>query len=82
MKIYYIVASNGDGSSRVEFYDSKECIDYLCDDKTGSEEYWDGDGGSWGEIEITGEVVQGTGYSKIVNNFEECKAEQDERNSY
>jgi hypothetical protein len=72
VKIYYIVASNGDGSSRVEFYDSKECIDYLCDYETGNEDYWDGDGGSWGTIEITGEVVS----KGVVQTYDEMIAER------
>jgi hypothetical protein len=57
MILYYINADAGDGSSYTEFYDSQECIDYLCDTDNGFEQYWDGDGGSWGTIEITGEVV-------------------------
>lgn len=60
MKVFYINADNGDGSSRTEFYDSKECIDFLCDEETGCDEYWDGDGGSWGSFEVPdGTVITG-----------------------
>lgn len=52
MKIYYINADCGDGSSRTEFYDSKECIDFCCNEENGLEEYWDGDGGSWHCFEV------------------------------
>lgn len=52
MKIFYINADCGDGSSNTEFYDSKECIDFCCDEENGLEEYWDGDGGSWGSFEV------------------------------
>lgn len=61
MKVFYITASNGDGSSRTEFYDSKECIDYLTDDERCDETYMDGDGGSWGSFE----VPDGTPFSGI-----------------
>jgi hypothetical protein len=73
VKIYYIVANNGDGSSRVEFYDSKECIDWLTDEDTcpDFEGYMDGDGGSWGVIEITGEVVS----KNVVQNFAQMKSD-------
>lgn len=50
MDIFYITVNNGDGSSSTEFYDSMECIDYVCDEENGLEEYWDGDGGSWGRF--------------------------------
>lgn len=58
MQIFYITANNGDGSSSTEFYDSKECIDYLTDDDKCDERYMDGDGGSWGSFTIhCGEMV-------------------------
>ena len=50
MEVFYINANCGDGSSRTEFYDSKECIDYLTDDERCDETYTDGDGGSWGVL--------------------------------
>lgn len=53
MKIYYINADCGDGSTSTHFYDSKECIDFCCDEENGFvEEYWSGNGGSWGSFEI------------------------------
>lgn len=52
MKIYYITANNGDGSSSTEFYDSMECIDYLTDYDKCDERYMDGDGGSYGCFEV------------------------------
>lgn len=57
MRIYYITASNGDGSSRTEFYDSRECIDFLTDDDRCLEDYMDGDGGSWGSFEAPGGIT-------------------------
>lgn len=52
MKIFYITGNNGDGSSTTEFYDSKECIDYLTDYDLCDERYMDADGGSWGSFEV------------------------------
>lgn len=52
MKVFYINANNGDGSSSTHFYDSKECINFCCDEENGLEQYWDGDGGSWGSFEV------------------------------
>ena len=52
MKIFYITANNGDGSSSTEFYDSQECIDYLTDDDRCDERYMDGAGGSYGSFEV------------------------------
>lgn len=52
MKIFYINSDSGDGSSCTEFYNSQECIDFCCDQENGLEQYWDGDGGSWGSFEV------------------------------
>ena len=52
MKIWYITANCGDGSSSTEFYDSRECIDYLTDDERCDERYMDGEGGSYGSFEV------------------------------
>lgn len=52
MKVFYITANNGDGSSTTEFWDSQECIDYLIDDDRCDERYMDGDGGSYGFFEV------------------------------
>lgn len=52
MKVWYINADNGDGSSRTVFYDSHECIKFCCDENNGLEEYWDGDGGSYGSFTV------------------------------
>lgn len=74
MKVFYIVASNGDGSSRVEFYDSQECIDYLTDENTTHDmgAYLDGDGGSYGSFE----VPEGTPIMGIeIHNLEWIKAQ-------
>lgn len=73
MKIYYITANNGDGSSRTEFYDSKECIDYLCDDETGDEAYWDGDGGSWGSFEAPGGIQFDSKWKRVMTMDDICK---------
>jgi len=48
--IWYITANNGDGSSSTHFFDSFDCIEYCCDEDNGLEEYWDGDGGSYGHF--------------------------------
>lgn len=52
MDVFYINRDNGDGSSTTVFFDSKECIDYCCDEENGLEDYWDGDGGSWGSFTV------------------------------
>lgn len=57
MRVYYINANNGDGSSRTEFYADKECIDLLLDDDNPrSDDYQDGDGGSWGSFVLNGSI--------------------------
>lgn len=73
MRIYYITAKNGDGSSRTEFYDSKECIDYLTDDDLCIEDYMDGDGGSWGFFEAPGEITFDSHWKKV-ETIEDVKA--------
>jgi hypothetical protein len=50
MKIFYIVGDCG----RVEFCDSEECIDFLFDEETGREEYWDAE---WGSFEAPGGIT-------------------------
>lgn len=60
MRIFYITANNGDGSTRTEFYDSQACIDFLTDDTRGErflEAYMDGDGGSWGFFDAPGGII-------------------------
>jgi hypothetical protein len=57
MRIYYITANNGDGSSSTEFYDSRECIDYLTDEDKCLETYMDGDGGSWSYFDAPGGIT-------------------------
>lgn len=56
-EIFYITASNGDGSFRTEFYDSRECIEFLRDEANGREDYWDGDGVSWGSFTAPGGIL-------------------------
>lgn len=53
MKIYYTTRDNGDGSSSVEFMESKEVIELL--EEHEPEAYAAGCGGDF--IEITGEVI-------------------------
>lgn len=77
MKIYYITANCGDGSSRTDFYDSKECIDFLTDDERCLEEYMDGDGGSWGSFEAPGGIQFDSSW-KRVETIEDVKAEYGE----
>ena len=67
MKIFYINADNGDGSSRTEFYDSMECIEYLTDEDNGREEYWDGDGGSYGSFEAPGGIEFDSRWQKVMS---------------
>lgn len=55
MQVFYISANNGDGSTTVEFYDSKACVEYLTDEdgpNTDFERYVDGDGGSYGSFTV------------------------------
>lgn len=66
MKIFYIVRNGGDGSSSVDFCDSKECIDYLLsDDYPYPEDYQDGDGGSWGSFEAPGGIEFEGSWKKV-----------------
>lgn len=65
MKIFYITANNGDGSSRTEFYDSQECIDFLTDAGRWLEAYMDGDGGSWGSFEAPGGIQFDNQWQKV-----------------
>ncbi len=74
MRIYYINADCGDGSSRTEFYDSKECIDYLTDDDRFLEEYMDGDGGSWGYFDLSEGATITFPHGKV-RTMEDIKAE-------
>lgn len=73
MRIYYITANNGDGSSRTEFYDSKECIDYLTNYDRCLEDYMDGDGGSWGSFEAPGGITFDSQWEKV-ETIEDVKA--------
>lgn len=57
MNVYYVNANNGDGSSTTEFYDSKECIERLCNDDIFDDIYRDGDGGSWGMFSVPDDTV-------------------------
>lgn len=78
MRIYYINANNGDGSSRTEFYDNKECIDFCCDEDNDMEDYWDGDGGSYGSFEVPdGTPITGITIGTI-ETLKAAKAEADE----
>ena len=66
MKIFFTASNNGDGSSSVHFFESKECIDLL--EEHDPEGYGGGEGGDWLEVP-DGTIVTGI----TVKNLDWCK---------
>ncbi len=58
MRVFYTTTDNGDGSSSVSFYESKECIELL--EEANPETYGSGEGGSYFDVEgtITGITIE------------------------
>lgn len=75
MRIFYTTVDNGDGSSSVQFFDSKECIKFLED--VDPEGYHAGEGGSWFDIEGTISGITILTMNDVLEEYDDDFEEED-----